>query len=52
MVAPLEMHAFRFLTASNQVPKVFTLHGMLEGLGTRLSGTPRPPQSYGATWLP
>jgi hypothetical protein len=28
MVAPLEMHASRFLTAPSQAPKVFTLRGM------------------------
>jgi hypothetical protein len=40
MVAPLEMHAFRFLTTVSQTLKVFTLCGVLEGLGTRLFGTP------------
>jgi hypothetical protein len=49
MVAPLEMHAFRFLTVSSQAPKVFTLHDMIGGSGTHLSGTPQSPWSYGAT---
>jgi hypothetical protein len=40
MVAPLETHASGFLTAPSQVPKVFTLHGMPRGPGTRLSETP------------
>jgi hypothetical protein len=33
-------------------PKVFTLRNMPEDLGTHLSGTPRPPRSYGAMRLP
>jgi hypothetical protein len=31
MVAPLEMHASRFLTAPSQAPKVFTFRGVLGG---------------------
>jgi hypothetical protein len=52
MVAPLETHTSKFLTALSQTPKVFTLHGVLRDLGTHLSETPWPPQSYGATRLP
>jgi hypothetical protein len=54
MVAPLEMHTSGFLTTPSQAPKVFTLRGMPGGggLGTHLSGSPRPPQSYSATSLP
>jgi hypothetical protein len=52
MVAPLESHASRFLTVPSQASKVFTLCGVPKDLGTHLSGTPRPPQSYGATRVP
>jgi hypothetical protein len=34
MVAPLEMHASRFLTAPNQAPKVFTVCGVPGGPGS------------------
>jgi hypothetical protein len=52
MVAPLETHASGFLTALSQAPKVFTLHGVPGGLGTRLSETPQPSWSYGAMRTP
>jgi hypothetical protein len=40
MIAPLESHTSGFLTALSQAAKVFTLHGVLEDLGTHLSETP------------
>jgi hypothetical protein len=52
MVAPMETHASGFLTTPSQAPKVFTMLIVPGGLGTRLSGTPRPARSYGVTWLP
>jgi hypothetical protein len=52
MAAPMETLAPGFLTVLSQAPKVFTLCARDGSPGTRLSGTSRPPWSYGATWLP
>jgi hypothetical protein len=49
MVVPLETHTSGFPTVSSQAPKVFTVQAMPGGLRTRLSGTPQPTRSYGAT---
>jgi hypothetical protein len=49
MVALLEMHASRFLTASSQAPKVFTLRSVPGEPETQLSETARPPRGYGVT---
>jgi hypothetical protein len=40
MVTRLETQAFGFLIALSQARKVFTLRGVMRGLGTHLSGTP------------
>jgi hypothetical protein len=40
MIAPLESHTSGFLAVPSQAPKVFTLRGVPEDLGTRLSKTP------------
>jgi hypothetical protein len=49
MVAPLDMHASRFLTMASQAPKVFTLHGVPGGGGVRELAYPRPHDLHGAT---
>jgi hypothetical protein len=45
MIAPLEMHASGFLTASSQAPKVFTLRGMLGGRGASENSPVRDPMT-------